>query len=55
MKGICQGTNPVLGSFAGYRKKTISSSHDRFVLGLEACCPKLQLTASYKGRFSIKS
>jgi len=23
-KGICQDTTPILGSFAGYRKKTIS-------------------------------
>jgi len=40
MKGICQDTTPILGSFGSYRNKR---SHDKVTLGLNAYFPKMHL------------
>jgi len=54
MKGICQGTTPILGSFVDYRKKR---SYNRMI-DLHWALKHIALNAfnaTYKSRFSIKS
>jgi len=54
MKGICQGTTPILGSFVYYCKKR---SYNRMI-ALHWALKHIALNtfnATYKGRFSFKS